>query len=125
MDHTGQIRLTLAMLLTAMPLAGCAVSGEKAEEFYVAPGKYVLYDCTQLAGAAAHFEERDKELTRLIARAKEGAGGELVSALAYDADYYSNRGELRDVRREQAEKKCSPELKAAPVAPRKPKASRQ
>jgi len=77
----------------------------------------VLYDCKQLAGAQAHFAERDQELSRLIARAKEGAGGSLVSALAYDPDYYSNLGELRDVQREMAEKKCPADVKAAPVAP--------
>jgi hypothetical protein len=62
------------LVCATLALAGC-VSGEHAEDFYVAPGKYVLYDCKQLAGAAAHFEARDKELTQLIARAKEGPGG--------------------------------------------------
>jgi hypothetical protein len=98
-------------------LAGC-VSGDRAEDFYVAPGKYIFYDCKQLAGAAAHFVQRDKELKDLMARAKQGAGGELVSAMAYNSDYYSNLGELKDVRREQAEKKCSPDETAAPVAPK-------
>lgn len=116
------MRIVSALVLSsALSLAGCAVSGENAEDFYVAPGKYVLYDCAQLAGVAAHFEARDKELTQLIARAKEGAGGELVSALAYDADYYSNRGELRNVRREQAEKKCAADIKATPTPPAEPK----
>ena len=112
-------RATL-FVCAAVALAGC-VSGEHAEDFYVAPGKYVLYDCKQLAGAAAHFEERDKELTKLIARAKEGPGGEIASALAYNSDYYSNLGELKDVHREQAEKKCPPDLKAEPTPPAKPK----
>jgi hypothetical protein len=105
-----------AATMLALLLAGGA-TGEHAEDFYVAPGKYVLYDCQQLAGVAAHFEQRNKELTDLIARAKQGPGGELASSLAYDADYYSNLGELKDVRREQAEKKCAPDIKAAPVAP--------
>lgn len=102
-------------------LAGCAVSGDHAEDFYVAPGKYVFYDCKQLAGVAAHFEQRNKELEDLMARAKKGAGGELVSAMAYNSDYYSNLGELKDVRREQADKKCDPNITAAPMAPPAPK----
>jgi len=109
-------RLTAATFALAL-LSACAATSNHPENFYVAPGKYVLYDCKQLAGAQAHFAERDQELSRLIARAKEGAGGSLVSALAYDPDYYSNLGELRDVQREMAEKKCPPDVKAAPVAP--------
>ena len=109
-------KISFAIVVPVL-LAGCAVSGERADDFYVAPGKYIFYDCKQLAGTAAHFEERDKELKDLMARAKQGAGGELVSAMAYNSDYYSNLGELKDVRREQAEKKCPPDEKAAPVAP--------
>ena len=109
-------KLTLATLNIAL-LGGCAATSDHPEDFYVAPGKYVLYDCKQLAGAQAHFSERDQELGRLIARAKEGAGGNVVSALAYEPEYYSNLGELRDVQREMAEKKCPPEIKAAPAAP--------
>jgi hypothetical protein len=110
-------------LCGAALLAGCSASGGP-ENFYVAPGKYVLYDCKQLAGAQAHFAGRDQELSRLIARAKEGAGGDLVAALAYEPEYYSNLGELRDVQHELAEKKCPPEVKAAPVAPKPPKRKR-
>jgi hypothetical protein len=115
-------RVAVAVFFGGASLAGCAVSGEKASDFYVAPGKYVLYDCAQLAGTAARLEERDRDLSRLIARAKEGAGGAVVSALAYDPDYYSNLGELRDVQREQADKKCPPDLKAPPLpAPKRGK----
>ena len=110
-------RITLTIAMPVL-LAGCAVSGDRAEDLYVAPGKYIFYDCKQLAGTAAHFMERDKELKDLMARARQGVGGELVSAMAYNADYYSNLGELKDVRREQAEKKCSPDETAAPVAPK-------
>ena len=117
-------RIVLTMAVPAL-LAGCAASGDRAEDFYVAPGKYIFYDCKQLAGTAAHFQQRDKELKDLMARAKQGAGGELVSAMAYNSDYYSNLGELKDVRREQAEKKCAPDEHAAPVAPPKPKAAKR
>jgi hypothetical protein len=113
MSKTRNILMTCALPLA---LAGCA-AGDHAEDFYVAPGKYVLYDCKQLAGAAAHFEARAKELSGLRARAKQDAGGELVSALAYDADYYSTLGELKDIHREQAQKTCSPDITAPPTPP--------
>jgi hypothetical protein len=111
------MKTTIGAISIAAALAGCAVSGEHAEDFYVAPGKYIFYDCKQLAGVAAHFEQRDKELKNLMARAKQGGGGDLVSAMAYNSDYYSNLGELKDVRREQAEKKCDPSITAPPMTP--------
>jgi hypothetical protein len=120
-----EMKTIVAAIGIAGLLGGCAVSGEHAEDFYVAPGKYIFYDCKQLAGVAAHFGQRDKELKDLMARAKRGAGGELVSAMAYNSDYYSNLGELKDVRREQAEKKCDPHLTAPPMTPPEPKPVKQ
>jgi hypothetical protein len=117
------MKLKTICLAVAVPalLAGCAVSGEHAEDFYVAPGKYIFYDCTQLAGVAAHFEQRAAELKALMGRAKQGAGGELVSSMAYNSDYYSALGELKDIRREQAEKNCTGRETATPIEPAKPK----
>ena len=119
-------KIVFAVVVPSL-LGGCAVSGEHAEDFYVAPGKYVLYDCKQLAGTAAHFEKRDKELKDLMARAKQGAGGELASAMAYNSDYYSNLGELKDIRREQAEKNCPANMveRPTPPTPQKPASRKQ
>jgi hypothetical protein len=105
--------------LCAVALASCAGGAEHPENAFVAPGKYLLYDCPQLATAEAGFVTRDQELSRLIARAKEGPAGGFVSATVYEADYYSNLGELNDVRREQAEKNCKANPRGgAPTAPR-------
>jgi hypothetical protein len=104
------------MIVSALLLAGCSAAGDRPERALVAPGKYVLYDCAQLAHAEARFVERDKELTRLTARAKEGPAGGLISTMVYDPDLYSNRGELADVRREQAAKNCQPAQRAGPPA---------
>jgi hypothetical protein len=119
------MKTVIAAIGIATLLGGCAASGENAEDFYVAPGKYIFYDCKQLAGVAAYFEQRNKELEGLMARAKKGAGGELVSAMVYNSDYYSNLGELKDVRREQAEKKCDPGITAPPTAPPQEKPLKQ
>ncbi len=107
----------------AISLAGCAdPTGERPERVFVAPGKYVLYDCPQLAATEAQFIARDKELTRLMARAKEGPAGGLISTMVYDPDYYSNLGELHDVQREQRNKSCAPGIKPAKlVQPGTPK----
>ena len=110
------LKKTILAIAVPVLLAGC-VSGDHAEDFYVAPGKYIFYDCTQLAGVAVHFQQRIKELEGLMARAKQGAGGELVSAMAYNSDYYSALGELKDIRREQAEKNCTGHESATAIEP--------
>ena len=99
----------IALAATALP----AQTQDRVEQFFVAPGKYVLYDCAQLAAVELRYIERDKELKRLIARAKEGPAGGLISTFVYDPDYYSNLGELHDVQREQRVKNCAPGTKPA------------
>jgi hypothetical protein len=99
-------KMAIAVLFVLASGAACGQSAGQ-ESFFVAPGKYVLYDCPQLAAAEKGFIARDKELRRLIARANEGPAGGLVSAMVYDPEYYSNLGELRDVQREQREKDCT------------------
>jgi hypothetical protein len=113
MRSTTLIKLTAFAVL----LGGCTAAGDKPEQMFVAPGKYVLYDCTQLARAEASFATRDKELTRLKERAQQGPAGGMISTLVYDPDYYSNLGELNDVRREQGVKNCNSARPGTPTRP--------
>ena len=114
------------MRKTALAMIALAASGlpthaqERVEQFFVAPGKYVLYDCAQLAAVEVRFIARDKELKRLIARAKEGPAGGLISTFVYDPDYYSNLGELHDVQREQRVKSCAPDTTPAKLLDKQP-----
>jgi hypothetical protein len=107
------IACRLVPVVFCLTLAACA-GGAHPEDAFVAPGKYVLYDCQQLAEAEAKFAQRDVELTRLMTRARAGAGGNLVAATVYEPEYYSNLGELKDVRREEADKKCAVRPAARP-----------
>ena len=107
---------TIALAASALP----ACAQERAEQFFVAPGKYVLYDCAQLAAVELRYIERDKELKRLMARAKEGPAGGLISTFVYDPDYYSNLGELHDVQREQRAKNCAPGTTPAKLLDKQP-----
>jgi hypothetical protein len=96
-------------LILAGGLAACTTSQSPPSEsgsFLVAQGKYRFYDCGQLAKQTAASEKRQRELTALIAKANQGAGGGLVSALSYEPDLAIARGELAEIRREKAEKKC-------------------
>lgn len=104
------MRLAVAggmLLLLAACSAGTS-RDERLGKFLVAPGKYRLYDCQQLAQAATGYIERERELRAAKAKAEAGPGGGLVSVLAYDAEYGQVRGNLDELRREAAEKSCPP-----------------
>jgi hypothetical protein len=102
--------LQLAALLAAGFLAGCAVqdgsSDDKMGRFLVAPGKFVLYDCAQLAQQAATTGKREKELAALIAKAGPGSDGRLVSSIAYRPEYLEVHGEMNELRNAAAAKNC-------------------
>ena len=107
------IRLgTIAAL--AVWLAGCAGDDNKLGRALVAPGGYEFYDCAQLAAQDKSLTNRSHDLEQLMARAKQGAGGGFVSAIAYDSDYASAQANLREVHRAQAEKNC-PSAAPAPA----------
>lgn len=102
-------RRVAAMLLSvAGPLAGCAMSDDNLARTLVAPGRYTLYTCPELATEAKNLASRQHALEGLMARAGSGVGGDIVNATAYRPEYLSNRGLLRDVREEGATKNCDP-----------------
>lgn len=95
-----------AALITA-GLCGCA-SEDTAGRFLVTPDKFVLYNCAQLSDAAQANFVRQQQLEKLIAKAGTGAGGEVVSDLAYRPEYVQLRGEMNELRKANAEKNCKP-----------------
>ena len=112
---------TLAAVLVAAGLAACTTSqsSDMAGRMLVGRGQYQFYDCAQLVVQAKSLETRHRELTALIAKAKQGTGGGLVSALSYEPDLAVTRGQMADLRREQAEKKCQPGA-SVPTLPARP-----
>ena len=98
--------LALAALLCG---AGAASADDDAmSRFLVAPGKYVLFNCQQLDVQAKANQTRMLELEALMAK----SGNELANAVAYRPEYLQLRGEMADLQREAADKKC----KTAPGA---------
>ncbi len=101
-----------AALLLAVALSGCATSGETQDDtmgrMLVAPGKYTLYDCKQLADAVKPLAEREQQLRVLIAKAGTGFGGSLAATAAYKPEYYQVHGEINEIRREAVGKNCKP-----------------
>jgi hypothetical protein len=98
-----------ALLLAAGLLAGCAGSGEDtAAKFLVAPGKYVLYDCTQIEQAMKGIRIQQEKLEKLTAKAGSDAVGRTISTAAYEPQLLQLRGNMADLRRTAAEKNCKP-----------------
>jgi outer membrane murein-binding lipoprotein Lpp len=88
-------------------LSGCA-SDETTARFLVAPGKYVLYTCDELARQAQALAARQKELEQLMAKAGTDATGRMMGEAAYRSEYIAVRGEITELRKTAAEKSCNP-----------------
>lgn len=84
----------------AASLGACA-SGPSSSLF-VDPATYELYTCQQLGAARKRSNDRVVELEGLMAKAETGAGGALVSGLAYQTDYRAERA-----RRDQIDEKIT------------------
>lgn len=104
-----------------MSLGACATGGESpfGSSVFVDPAKYDLYNCQQLATARKATNDRVVELEGLMAKAETGAGGALVSGLAYQTDYRASRAQRDAIDEKMARNNCSAEL-AAPSAPAAP-----
>jgi len=96
-----------ALVLIAVLLSACAGNDDMTGRMLVAPGKYVLFNCTQLAEQATTNLKRQHELEGLMVQAGTGSGGQLVSAVAYRPEYLQLRGEMEDLRQTAADKKCN------------------
>jgi hypothetical protein len=95
------------LLLVACTVAACAL--DQFGSLYVAPGKYDTLKCPDLNSLSINLSVREKELTSLIDRANQEAGGSIVNALTYQTDLESVRANLAIVKKAAAEKNCDQE----------------
>ena len=84
-------------------LAGCAF---EAPYILGMPGKYQYFNCEQLAKANASQTVRQRDLKELIDKAEQGAGGVVISALAYRTDYLAVNEDLRIIDDTARAKNC-------------------
>lgn len=116
----------LALLATAAALSGCAGMSETVAPAFADPAKYELYDCKQLEGERKLLAKRTDELQKLMEKAETGAGGAVVSELAYRNDYIAVRGQAQLAEEGWRRNKCRetpPEATppaASPAATAKP-----
>lgn len=114
----GLLRLA-ALGALAIGLGACASGGESGfgSSVFVDPSKYDLYNCQQLATARKTTNDRVVELEGLMAKAETGAGGALVSGLAYQTDYRAQRAQRDAIDEKLTRNNCSAELAPPPAAP--------
>jgi hypothetical protein len=104
---TQTLRRSAAALAIGMAASLSACGGSQdISKLLVAPGKYDIYTCPQIADRMHDVDEQDKKLEGLMARAGQGTGGDFVNDIAYEPDYLANRGEMRELRKSAAAKNC-------------------
>lgn len=114
----------LALLAAGAALSGCAGMSETIAPAFADPAKYELYDCKQLEGERKQLAKRTDELQKLMVKAETGAGGAVVSELAYRNDYIAVRGQAQLAEEAWRRNRCreTPEATAAtvPLSPAAP-----
>jgi hypothetical protein len=100
--HSIKFSVALAFAAWLGSAAVASADDDKWSNFLVAPGKYILYNCQQLDAAAKTNQKRIAELEALMAK----SGSEFANMVAYRPEYLQLRGEIADMRRESADKKC-------------------
>lgn len=106
MQGRSSIALSICAALAAGALSGCS-SDDSTARLLVAPDKYVLYTCPEIAREMTGKLAREKELKDLMVKASADAGGRVISGLAYDPEYLAVRGEINDLRASAAERHCA------------------
>jgi|SRR5271165_429107 len=102
------MRLAFAAVCLAVLTSGCSFSLD--DSIYAAPGKFDFLDCPSLAERAKKASVREAELTRLMTRASEGAGGPVVNAIVYQDELNTVRVELQALHKTADDKHCAPIL---------------
>ncbi len=100
--------------LAAIPLlavlAGCGSSTSMSDQFgssvWVTPGKYAYHDCKQAQTIDLRYANRQKELEELMARASQGAGGQVIGQLAYRTEYQQVLGERQQLAKALVDRQC-------------------
>jgi hypothetical protein len=94
--------------VTALALAGCGtITDETAGRAMMAPGRYDVYPCPNIEARLKDVQKRRTELEQLMTRSSQSPGGEFINAMAYRSEYVQTGGDLEELTRASAEKKCA------------------
>lgn len=109
-------RVVILIAILTPPLMGCAQNLDLGI-LYAAPGKYDYLRCEDLQPRLAASLKREKELSDLMARANQEAGGAVVNVVAYSADLAQVRADMKILRQAAIDKKCGNIEPGAAVVP--------
>jgi hypothetical protein len=87
--------VAVALVAAGFAVSGCAGMSETVAPAFADPAKYELYECKQLESERKALAKRTADLQALMDKAQTGAGGAVVSELAYRNDYVSVRGQAQ------------------------------
>lgn len=106
-SHPMRILPFVALTFSAL-LAACAseISNPLMGGAFVDPGKYEFHSCEQIAANRKKVEARVQELKLLMDKAEKGAGGAVVSVIAYKGEYVAANDELKVIDATARDKKC-------------------
>jgi len=107
-------------LLLAGLLAACSSTMEDMGSVYVAPGKYDLLKCPDIAKRSMEAAKREQQLVSLMDRANQDPAGPVVNTLVYSSDLASVRAELALLHKTAVEKKCDNLVTEPPKAAQQP-----
>lgn len=71
------------------------------------PGKFRLHNCEQLDKKGTELLKRERELDGLMQKARQGPGGEVAIAIAYQNEYNIVQGDLREIELTGTERNCA------------------
>jgi hypothetical protein len=97
-----RVCLVFAALVT---LAGC--TSHDLVTTASRPGKFRTYNCDLLDKRGGELIKREHELSDLMQRARQGPGGELAIAIAYQNEYNIVQGDLREIELTGTERNCA------------------
>jgi hypothetical protein len=100
----GRLRHSLIALAGLLVVTGCT-SHDLVTNASL-PGKFRLYNCDQLDKRGAEVLKRERDLDELMQKARQGAGGEIAVAIAYQNEYNIALGDLREIELTAAERNC-------------------
>ena len=100
----GRLRHSLIALAGLLAVSGC--TSHDIVTSASRPGKFRLYNCDQLDKRGAEVLKRERELDELIQKARQGAGGEIAIAIAYQNEYNIALGDIREIELTAAERNC-------------------
>jgi hypothetical protein len=101
----GRPRRSLIALVALLAVTGC--TSHDIVTSASRPGKFRLYNCDQLDKRGAEVLKRERELAVLMDKARQGAGGEIAIAIAYQNEYNIALGDLREIELTAAERNCA------------------